>query len=110
MAGRHTERSKSRCDSVSPIPKGKLAHHIYLRARYFASRGIKTAEQGQDGAPAERVMSPRLGPCFKRIHRRVVSESRVSNISFLPGCPEGASFEKHNGTCIECLRWSGIIS
>src|SRR5262249_40692531 len=67
MAGRHTERSKSRCDSVPPIPKGKLAHQIYLRARYFASRGIKTAGQGQDGIPAERVMSPRLGPCFKPV-------------------------------------------
>ena len=37
---------------IPPIPKGKLAHQIYLRARYFASPGIKTAEQGQDGVPA----------------------------------------------------------
>src|SRR5262249_29506778 len=27
-----------------------------LRARYFASPGIKTAEQGQNGVPAERLM------------------------------------------------------
>src|SRR5262245_26417545 len=58
MAGRHTERSKSRCDSVPPIPKRKLAHQIYLRARHFASPGIKTAEQGHDGVLAERVMLP----------------------------------------------------
>src|ERR1043166_3114597 len=90
MAGRPTERSKSRCDSVPPIFKGKLAHQIYLRARYFASRGIKTL--GQEGLS------------------RTVRRSGVSNISFLPGCPEGASFETHNGTCIECLRRLGIVS
>src|SRR4029453_16968819 len=50
MAGRQTERRKSRCNSVSPIPKRKLAHQIYLRARYFSSRGIKTAELVENGS------------------------------------------------------------
>src|SRR5262249_48868159 len=52
MAGRYAERSKSRCNSVSPIPKGKIARQIYLRARYFAS-GISRqgfVKRGNKGA------------------------------------------------------------
>ena len=50
-----TKRSKSGCDSVPPIPKGKLAHQIYLRARYLAS-GIskwRFAKCGNKGAALE---------------------------------------------------------
>src|SRR5262245_61573593 len=43
-------------NSKRPIRRPeKLAHQIYLRARYFSSRGIKTAELVEDGVPAERV-------------------------------------------------------
>src|SRR5262249_19109456 len=51
MAGRHSERSKSRCNPVSPIPKRKLADQIYLRARHFAPRisRQKFVERGSKG-------------------------------------------------------------
>src|SRR4029450_10754042 len=62
MAGRHAERSKSHCDSVSQVSKGKLAHQIYLRARHFASRGLKTAELGQDGSQPNECNTGDLPP------------------------------------------------
>ena len=51
MASRHTERSKNRCNSVSPIPKRKLAYQIDLRARYFTpgiskQRFVKRGHKG----------------------------------------------------------------
>ena len=53
------KRSKSRCNSVSQIPKGKLADQIYLRARYFAS-GIsrqRFVKRGNKGAALKSILA-----------------------------------------------------
>ena len=53
------ERSKSRCNSVSQIPKGKLADQIYLRPRYFAS-GIsrqRFVKRGNKGAALKSILA-----------------------------------------------------
>src|SRR5262249_8254117 len=103
MAGRHAERSKSRCNSVSPVPKGKLARQIYLRARYSASgiSGQRFVKRGNKGAPLKSSQQiGGMGVAFPTILVRATGPTPPSSFLMLEWCISRG--EKRKALPCEC--------